>query len=439
MTTDHQWMIDARFGLFIHFGLYSNGARHEWVKSLELLTDDQYQPYFDHWDPDLCDPVGWADMAVDAGMKYAVLTTKHHEGFCLWDTALTDYKSTNTPFGRDVVGEFVEAFRSAGLRVGLYHSLLDWHHEHYTIDANHPRRHDVDAYAVNADRDMAVYREFLLGQVTELLTDYGRIDYLFYDFSFPGDPYRHIPGSYPDFAGKGRLDWDSDRIMQVSRELQPGVVINDRLDLPGDFLTPEQHQPVDVPMRDGEPVMWEGCHTINGTWGYHRDNRQFLAADTLVRLLVDSVSKGGNLLLNVGPTGRGTIDDVSKDTLATIGEWVRLHGRSVFGAGPSYYTPPADARYTQRGDRLYLHLFAWPVNLVHLPGLAGKVSYAQLLHDGSEIPIRSINPVEPGDSVTPFGLPDDCLTLMVPRPTPDIAVPVIELFLNGDHDDPADE
>jgi alpha-L-fucosidase len=181
-----KWWTDARFGLFIHWGLYALPARHEWVKSNERLTDEAYARYFSRFDPDLYDPREWARAARRAGMKYFVITTKHHDGFCLWDSKLTDYKATRTPYGKDLIKPLVEAMRAEGLRVGFYHSLLDWHHPDYTVDMYHPMRDDKAFVEKAAGRDMAKYDDYLFGQLKELLTDYGRIDTLFLDFSFPG-------------------------------------------------------------------------------------------------------------------------------------------------------------------------------------------------------------------------------------------------------------
>ena len=181
-----QWMREARFGLFVHWGLYSVAARHEWVKQRECLPDAAYQRYFEHFDPDLYDPRHWARLARQAGMRYAVLTTKHHEGFCLWESALTDYQAVNTPAGRDLVRPWVEAFRAEGMKIGFYYSLLDWHHPDFPIDGLHPQRDDEQAKAAAKDRDIGRYADYLHGQVHELLTGYGRVDYLFFDFSYPG-------------------------------------------------------------------------------------------------------------------------------------------------------------------------------------------------------------------------------------------------------------
>jgi alpha-L-fucosidase len=406
-----------RFGLFIHWGLYALAARHEWVKQRERLTDEQYQPYFDHFDPDLFDPEAWADAAADAGMRYMVLTTKHHDGFCLWDSALTDYSVAGTPHGKDLVGPTVDAFRGRGLGVGFYHSLLDWHHPHFPIDGLHPAwTEDVS----DDDRELGRYQSYLHGQVEELLTRYGRIDTMWFDFSYSG---RRRGGKLTP-AGKGAADWRSEELAALVRRLQPDILINDRLEIPGDFTTPEQYQPTVPPAE-----VWEACQTLNGSWGYDRDNLDYKPVDMLVHMLVDSVSKDGNLLLNVGPNGRGAFDPRALATLRGIGEWTRLHGRSVYGAGPSTYQAPPDCRYTQRGERLYVHLFAWPYRHLHLPELAGKVRYAQLLNDASEI--RTLVPSPALDSGhTKLGaLPPGTLTLQLPVQRPDVAVPVIELFL----------
>jgi alpha-L-fucosidase len=213
------------------------------------------------------------------------------------------------------------------------------------------------------------------------------------------------------------------------RELQPGIIINDRLDIPGDFVTPEEYQPAAPMTVDGREVPWEACQTLNGSWGYDRDNLDYKSPDLLVRMLVDSVAKGGNLLLNVGPDGRGQIDPRARRILGDIGSWMRLNSRSIYGCGPSGFTAPVDCRYTQRGDRLYLHLFAWPFGHLHLPGLAGRVKYAQFLHDASEIHTHVIDPGQQADITTMAAPAPDALTLDLPVQRPDIAVPVIELFL----------
>jgi len=419
---DVEWFIHDRFGMFIHWGLYALAARHEWVKNHERIADADYQKYFDNFNPDLYDPAAWARAAKDAGMKYFVITTKHHEGFCLWDSKYTDYKATNTPCGRDLIRPMVEAFRAEGLKVGFYHSLIDWHHPDYLVDRFHPMRDDADARAANARRDIRRYSKYLHNQVRELLTGYGRIDYLFFDFSYPGDD------------GKGRDDWRSEKLLAMVRKLQPGIIVNDRLDLkdtPGgwDVRTPEQfmlRKPLVNP--DGSAVLWETCQTFSGSWGYHRDEQTFKSAEQLLLLLTDTVAKGGNLLLNVGPTARGTFDGRALESLAGMGRWMKLCSRSIYGCGPAPdgFAAPSGCKLTHNPatGRLYLHIFEWPISDLHLDGFAGRVRYAQLLHDASEV-LMTKAAGQYGDAQAG----DNTLTLRLPIRKPDIAVPVVELML----------
>lgn len=418
---DPKWLIHDRFGLFIHFGLYAPAARHEWFMTHEKIHPETYQKYFEHFEPDLFDAKEWARTAKKAGMKYFVITTKHHEGFALWDTKLSDYKVTNTPVKRDLLREVIDAFREEGLKVGLYHSLIDWHHPEFTIDGLHPQRDDKDFKLENADRDMNKYLEFMHGQVRELLTDYGQIDYLWFDFSYP-----HRDWGWS--KGKGERDWHSQKLEEIVLELQPNILLNDRLDLNRGVITPEQYQPGEPVEKDGLPVIWEACQTMNGTWGYHRDNLDWKSTDTLLKMLIDTVSKSGNFLLNVGPNGRGEFDYRSIDRLDAIGEWMRLHSRSIYEATHSNYKAPVDCRYTQKGNRLYLHIYSWPFRHIHLEGLAGKVNYAQLLNDASEVYFREFDPEEVITS-TETKIDRNAVVLDLPVQKPCVEVPVVELFL----------
>lgn len=428
-SADLSWFTHDRLGLFVHWGLYSLGARHEWLMSRERIKQTDYERYARYFEADLYDPVEWAAQAKRAGMKYVVLTTKHHDGFCLWDSRLTDYTSVNSACGKDLVKAFVEAVREAGLKVGFYHSLLDWHHPDFPVDGYHPRRDDADVSAQNAGRDLARYRTYLHGQVRELLTEYGKIDYLFFDFSYERTDHNEIWG------GKGADAWGSEALLALIRDLQPEIIVNDRLAVRGDFVTPEQYQPSTAMEVEGVKVPWEACQTLNGSWGYFRDNYNDKSVDLLIRMLVDGVSKDGNLLLNVGPTGRGDFDDRARLVLAGMGDWMDKHSRSVYGAGASEFVAPQDVRYTQRGSRLYVHVFAWPFEHLHLPGLAGKVEYAQLLNDASEIQMREIDPDLEAFATGIGGQPAGTLTLVLPVRRPDVAVPVIELFLKEKKED----
>lgn len=414
------WIDDARFGLFVHYGLYSVAARHEWVMTREKMRVEDYEQYTKYFDPDLFDAQKIAAEVKEAGMGYAVLTTKHHDGFCLWDSKLTDYNSVRHQ-GRDLVREWTDGLRSQGLKVGIYYSLLDWHHPDYTIDAWHPRRGDADALEQNKTKDWSKYREYLHGQVRELLTNYGKIDYLFFDFT-NGDTLEGWPG-------RGAEDWGGEEILRLCRELQPEMLVNDRLGVPGDLVTPEQYQPTEPFRVGGELARWEACQTLNGSWGYDRDNFDFKPVPMLIAMLADSVAKGGNLLLNIGPDGRGAITPRDQETLDRIGEWMRLHNRAIVGAGPSEIKAPPHTVITQRGNRAYIHVLSWPFGHLHLHDMAGKVEFATLLSDGSEIAMQVTDPDMPALTTQPGGQPAGTLTLVLPIVAPDVEVPVIELIL----------
>jgi len=410
--------------MFIHWGLYALPARHEWVKKHERMTNEQYRKYFELFNPDLYNPREWARMAKNAGMKYAVITSKHHEGFCLFDSKYTDYKATNTPYGKDLIKEWVEAFRAEGLKVGFYYSLIDWHHPDYAIDSRHPQsaRTDAEYDRLNKNRDMDRYRKYLKNQVRELLTNYGKIDIIWLDYSFPG---KH---------GKDRNDWDSIGLLKMVRKLQPGIIVNDRLDLKDldggfDFVTPEQYKVSKWPEINGKRVPWETCQTFSGSWGYYRDEYTWKSTRQLLILLIESVSKGGNLLLNVGPTARGTFDYRAQQKLAEMGEWMKYNSPSIYGCteAPAEFKTPANCllTYNPGTNRLYVHLLVYPLRRFTLKGYKGKVKYAQFLHDRSEIkfgsPRRSVILEEKQG--------EKDIILMLPVRKPPVEIPVIELIL----------
>ena len=421
---DTQWFVNDRFGLFIHWGLYALGARHEWMKSWERVDTETYdRRYFKHFDPDLYDPALWAKAAAGAGMKYFVVTTKHHEGFCLWDSKLTDYKAPNTPVGRDLLRPMVDAFRSEGMRVGFYHSLLDWHHPDYTTDMHHPMQNRPEFVAADETRKLERYTEYLHGQTKELLTEFGDIDILWYDFSIPPNE---------RFAGKGKDAWQSEKLIKTIRSLQPKIILNDRLEIDQDVKTPEQYQPREWVTVGGKRVVWEACHTFSGSWGYSRDEESWKTVDVLVKMLIDSVSKGGNLLLNVGPTGRGEFDERALERLTAIGDWMRRHDRSIYGCtqAPEEFKAPQDCRYTYNPvtNRLYLHVFSWPYRHIHLDNIANRIEYTQLLNDASEIKMLHSIP-EASFGAMKEVREASTVTLELPVKKPNVAVPVIEIFL----------
>lgn len=412
-----KWWTDSRFGMFIHWGLYSEAARHEWVKHNEHMTNEEYQKYFDHFDPEDFDPKKWAAEAKAAGMKYAVLTSKHHDGFCLFDSKYTDYKATNTPIKKDLVKEWIEAFRAQGIKVGFYYSLLDWHHPDYTMDNVHPLV-QVDTssanYArLNKGRDMAKYRQYMKNQITELLTNYGKIDILWMDWTWGKN----------DKRGKHAEDWDGVGLIKLARKLQPGIIINNRLGLEdysdgGDFVTPEQVSPKELEKYKGQS--WETCQTFSGSWGYYRDETTWKTHRQLLDLLITSVANGGNLILNVGPTARGEFDYRANHALDSLAYWMHANSKSIYDCtfAPASFTQPEGTRLTYNATtkRLYVHLFNFTAGgTLVLPGYAGKIKYAQLLNDDSEI----LYTTEGNDIV-----------LKMPKVRPPYEIPVIELLLD---------
>ena len=391
-TQRTRWFMHDRFGMFIHWGLYAIPARGEWVRNAERITVEDYQRYFDEFDPVDYDPKAWAKAAKAAGMKYAVLTTKHHDGFCLFDSAYTDYKATNTKAGRDLVREYVDAFRAEGLKVGFYYSLLDWHHPDYPheSDSIHPMRGNPDY--PDQGRDFSRYIQYFHNQVRELCTNYGKIDILWFDFS------------YPAMAGE---KWEATKLIQMVRSLQPNVIIDNRLEgsgegdaaetgtllqaepsiYAGDFVSPEQIIPAKG-IRNvlGDPVPWEACITMNNNWGYAAADSYWKPAKLLVRKLVECVSKGGNLLLNVGPDAKGRIPQQSLAILEEMGRWMAKNGESIYGCGPAGIEKPEWGWYTRKGDTLYAHILEAPIGPMALVGLGGKIVEPRRVADGAEIP-----------------------------------------------------
>ncbi len=417
---DTGWFVHDRFGMFIHWGLYALPARHEWVLSVEKLDPALYADrYLAHFNPTRYDPRLWARLAREAGMKYVILTAKHHEGFCLWDSDCTDYKVTNTPYGKDLLAPFVEAFRAEGLKVGLYYSLLDWHHPDFTIDIYHPLRDHPEAARLNAERSMPRYAGYMRDQVRELLTRFDP-DILWCDFSYPDAAYQGLPG-------KGRADWESEKLYGLIRELSPKIILNNRMDLPdvrADVYTPEQIQPVEWVRVEGEPVVWETCQTFSGSWGYHRDEDSWKSPEQLIMMLINTVSIGGNLLMNVGPTPLGTFDPRAVKALAVYRDWMDYHSEAIYGCTAGEFQPPQDCRLTQKGKKVYVHIFAWPFKHLHLPHMVGLVDYARFLHDGSEVPLTGSE-----WETRQMDLKPDTQLLFLPVRKPDVIVPVIELTL----------
>ena len=383
-----KWFTEARFGMFIHFGLYSIPARGEWVRSEEFIPKEDYDPLINEFNPTRCDMRQWMRTARDAGMQYVLFTAKHHDGFCLYDSAYTDFKSTNSPAGRDFVREFLDAAREYGLRAGLYFSIIDWRHPdfpHYG-DKQHPMRNDP-AYG-NENRDFNRYLDFFHAQVKEVCSNYGKLDLIWFDFS------------YDDLRGEA---WRGTELIEMVRSLQPDVVINNRLEVSGegygslaecrpmpyhgDFVTPEKmippHGLLDV---EGRPLVWESCVTMNEHWGYCATDNFYKPAPMLIKQLVECVSKGGNMILNVGPDATGRFPQQSLEILAEMGRWLDRNGESIYGCGPAGMEKPEYGRITRKGNTLYYHLYENTIGPMPLPGLEkDKVQAIRRLADGTEV------------------------------------------------------
>lgn len=397
------WFRHDRFGMFIHFGLYAVPGRHEWIKTVEKRYDSDYDRYMNYFNPDMFDAKEWAKKAKAAGMKYCVLTTKHHEGFCMFDTKYTDYNITNTPFKRDLVKEYADAFRAEGLKVGFYYSIIDWHHPDFPIDGIHPRREDGEE--LDKGRDMKKYNRYVRNQLTELLTNYGKIDILWFDYATPHpDPVLHLafdkshpapdPNPKPWYQYEGRKskeEFESEKLIAHVRSLAPEIMINDRADIEQDFTTPEQVAPTEwiKDKNTGELLTWEACHTFSGSWGYNRDEMTWKSPEMLIQLLVRTVAYGGNFIMNVGPTARGCFDERADGALEVYEYWMKYNSRSIYGCtmAEKEFVAPAGTVLTESedGKRLYIHLFEQPYKVLKMPSLKGRIEYAQLLYDGSEI------------------------------------------------------
>ena len=372
------WWSDARFGMFIHFGLYSEhagiwpgtpcGRYSEWLISHGIPPEEYRSVLTKRFNPAKFDAAGWVRLAKTAGMKYIVITTKHHEGFALWDSAASDYNAVkNTPFRRDILLELAEACRREGIRLGFYYSVLDWYHPDYLPRRKNPQfPPDNDTRPV-AGADFSRYLAFMNAQLAELLGGrYGNIAVLWFDGGW-------------DHDAKG---YHSEEAVRNIYAMQPGIIINDRIALPMDFATPEQ----EVPDRKIPARPWETCMTMNGSWGYKAGDDKWKSAQVLIRTLADVASKGGNFLLNVGPDGAGVIPAPSVERLKAVGQWLEVNGEAIYGTTASPLPKrPFWGRYTlRRGakgrDTLYVHVFNWPRDgQLEVPGLTQMPKRARIL------------------------------------------------------------
>ncbi|HXS11679.1 MAG TPA: alpha-L-fucosidase [Acidobacteriaceae bacterium] len=350
-TQRMQWWHAARFGMFIHFGVYSTIGRHEWVMEDEAWPIGPYTAHAASFHPSPNCPRAWAKLAKAAGMKYMVMTTKHHEGFCNFDTKLTDYCAPKQGPGRDVVREYVEAARAEGLRVGFYYSLMDWHHPD----------------GARCATDEAARRRFVdytHGLIRDLMTNYGKIDVLWYDVAWPLD-------------AKG---WESERMNELVFQLQPEIIVNNRNKLEGDFATPEQKIVAETGGR-----AWESCMTLNDSWGFQRADDNWKSSRTIIRNLIQCVRDGGNYLLNIGPKPDGSIPEESSRILNEVGAWMQRNGHTIYESDLCQVRRSNYASFTRIGNTLYMHVHFWPGEYVAISGLRTRVKSARLLKTGADV------------------------------------------------------
>jgi alpha-L-fucosidase len=412
-----QWWREARFGMFIHWGLYSvpagqwkgkkiNEKCAEWIQQYAQIPVEDYEPLAKQFNPVKFDADQWVRVAKDAGVKYIVITTKHHEGFCLFDSKYTDYDVMSTPFKRDIMKELADACRRQGIQICWYHSIMDWHHPDYL-----PRRpwEKRSAEGANFDR----YVTHLKNQLRELMSNYGKIGVLWFDGEWENTwTHRHgqdldnyVHGLDPNIIVNNRVD--------KGREVMAGLTKEGEFS--GDFGTPEQK----IPATGLPGVDWETCMTMNDTWGYATHDQNWKSKEDLIRKLIDIVSKGGNFLLNVGPTAEGVIPPASVDRLEAIGQWMKTNGESIYGTSASPFEKLAWGRCTQKQlpdgkRRLYLHVFDWPKDgKLVVPSLGAKVTSAYLLADPNRTSLTTAASPSGIEVALPAQAPDAVASVVV--------------------------
>ncbi|MBW7881681.1 MAG: alpha-L-fucosidase [Caldilineaceae bacterium] len=374
-----EWFQDVRFGMFVHWGLYSLIGKQEWVMHTDRIPVPEYEKLVSQFNPTRFNASEWVAVAADAGQKYMVITSRHHDGFSMYDTALSDYKVTNTPFKRDPIRELADACARRGdIKLGFYVSLLDWHHP---------------AYRFRAERGLAWddYLAFLHGQVRELCTQFGELACLWFDGDWPRHP---IDDSNRYFLPGGSFEYE--RLYDMIHRLQPAAVIqNNRHEqpLPGEDIQGfEQDLPGENTTGFNATTIYdlpiEVCMTINDHWGYSKADRNTKSARRLVHVLARSASAGGNLLLNVGPTPEGEILPLHAQRLRGVGEWLARHGEAIYGTRKGVIPPTHETVSTRRGDVHYVHLLDDVSDCVVLTGVPQTVTQARLLATGEPLELE---------------------------------------------------
>ncbi len=415
------WWDDAKFGMFIHWGLYAVPAGEykgekvpgigEWIMNSLNIPIAEYEQFAREFNPVKYDAEQWVSLAKQAGMKYIIITSKHHDGFCLWDSDVTNWDIIDaTPFGRDILKELADACERHGVRLGFYHSIMDWHHP--DAQAMWEPNYNQWRTSENINPNFPRYLEnYMKPQLEELLTGYGDIGVLWFDGEW-----------IPDYTSEMGKD-----VYNYLRNIKPDLIINNRVDkgrqgmagmdaegdFAGDFGTPEQ----EIPATGMPGLRWESCMTMNDTWGYKHFDHNWKSAETLIHNLIDIVSKGGNFLLNVGPTAEGIIPAPSVERLQAIGRWMDVNSEAIYGADPSPFERPEWGRYTSKDNLIYAHVFDWPEDgLLNIPELT-DIGKAWLLSDPDRTPVTT---VESGNGIT----------LQLPEVAPDNIATVIAIEMN---------
>ena len=409
-----EWWRDARFGMFIHWGLYAVPAGiyegkptkglGEWIMRTEKIPVPVYEKYARQFNPTKYDAEKWVKIANDAGMKYIVITSKHHDGFCLWDSKVTDYDIVDaTPYKKDLLKPLADACKKEGIKLCFYHSIMDWHQPFANRDEWGPKDN-------NPNKDWDKYRDnYMIPQLKELIGGkYGDIGVVWFDGDWIKD--------WTEPQGKG--------LYNLLRTIKPNLIVNNRVgkgrkgmagmnkdgNFAGDFGTPEQQ----IPAKGIPGTDWETCMTMNDTWGYRSDDHKWKSSTKMIRQLVDTSSKGGNFLLNVGPTAEGEIPAASVERLKAIGDWMDVNSEAIYGSGPSPYDMPKWGRYTTKPGKLYAHIFDWPAdNQIIIGDPRLKVGKVYLLADPGQKPLKAVH----GDKGLTIKLPkkpvDEAATVVV--------------------------
>lgn len=416
-----QWWRDAKFGLFIHWGPYAvpagthNGqqvkATAEWIQNVAQIPLKEYEAYARQFNPVKFDSKEWAQLAKDAGMKYVVITSKHHDGFCLWDSKVTEYDIVDfTPFRRDVLEELTEAVKASGLKMCFYHSIMDWHHP--DAQALFEPDYNSGGGSKNNPHFARYVGEYMKPQLHELIERF--------------DP------AVMWFDGEWIKDWTEPQGKALYNELRaskPSLIINNRVGkgrqgmqgfnkdetYAGDFGTPEQ----EIPDQGLPGIDWESCMTMNDTWGYNQDDHNWKSTETLIHQLIDIVSKGGNFLLNVGPTAEGTIPEASVERLRAMGRWLQTNGEAIYAAEASPFDKPAWGRFTTKPGVIYAHIFDWPAE--------GKLA----ITSNKLLVKKAYLLVEP-ENLLPVEQAFNLVTIQLPKAAPDPIASVVVIEVASD-------